>query len=212
MKILLDPGHGAYDIHKGYTTPGKRSPRGAKGIIYEGMSNRAFAFNVAYMLTLEDIDVEVINASTNDVPVEQRAMQVNKIIGTNKASEYLLISVHSNAAPTSPVNTFTNATGLEIYTATTASARTTSIATKMAQSLKASLPEIVWRNGLAGSLVKQQNFTIIKKTRCPAVLLEILFMNGTQDYTLLASPQWRAQFESAFVKAIKDCAELGSNT
>ena len=202
MKILIDPGHGGMSVENGYTTPGKRSPKGNDGVIYEGISNRAFAYNICYRLSLLGIKAEVLNADTKDVPLTQRVKRINDMV-SSAPKDYLLVSIHSNAAPTPSSNSpFVSATGIEIYTSANAPAYTVGIAHKIAKSLITDLPTVVWRYGNNWALHKEQNFEIIKRTRCPAVLLEVLFMNGVSDYGLLTSPEWRVKFESALVNAI----------
>lgn len=202
-KILIDPGHSGMSVEKGYTTPGKRSPKGNDGIIYEGASNRAFAFNLCYRLSLLGIPVEVVNADTRDISLSQRVINVNNIVSA-APSDYLLISVHSNAVANPPA--FVSATGMEIFTSVNAPENTTTIASTIATSLIADLPMVVWRRGDKNALFKRRNFNILL-TKCPAVLLEILFMDGVSDYGLLTSPEFRVKVETAIVKALAKIAK-----
>lgn len=198
MKILLDTGHGGIGL-SGYTTEGKRSPRGKNGVIFEGVSNRAFAYNIAYHLSLLGVSCEVVNAETNDVPLANRCKKINSLVATNP-SKHLLVSIHSNAAP-SPTNTFTTANGLEIYTHPKASELSVDCARHIGNCLIQSLPNLVWRYE-NWAINKTANFYILRHTICPAVLLEVLFMNGVQDYDLLTDPVYRVHIETAIVNAL----------
>lgn len=200
MKILIDVGHGGINTN-GYTTASKRSPHGFRGTIFEGVSNRAFAFNIAYRLSLLGVPVEVVNADTPDIALHTRCQRINKIVGSDPKG-HLLISLHSNAAPTPTGGVFTNATGMEIFAHTNAKPDTIEIAEHIAKSLIADLPDVVWRYGGNGIFHKTANFQILRKTVCPAVLLEVLFMNGIQDYERLTNPDYRVKLETAIVSAL----------
>ena len=200
MKILLDVGHGGIRT-SGYTTAGKRSPNGFRGTIFEGVSNRAFAFNIAYRLSLAGVQVEVINANNEDEALPTRRNRIKAITTINPKS-FLLVSIHSNAAPTPTDSQFTNATGMEIYTHTNAKPDTVEIAEHIGKSLIADLPEVVWRHGNNNAINKTANFYILNRIACPAVLLEVLFMNGVQDYDRLTDPDYRLRLETAIVNAL----------
>lgn len=199
MRILLDTGHGGMGL-KGYTTDGKQSPAGAKGVIYEGVSNRAFAYNIAYRLSLLDVSCEVVNSDTKDIYLWQRCDKINALV-SNSPKDHLLVSIHSNAAP-APISEFTAATGLEIYTHTDASPESIFCAEHIGKSLIKDLPNLVWRYGKFGAIHKTANFYILRRTICPAVLLEVLFMNGVQDYQLLTDPVYRVHLETAIVNSL----------
>lgn len=189
LKFLIDAGHGGTLIDKGYVTPGKRSPHGARGVIYEGVSNRAFAYDLAYRLALAGRDVEVISDSTADTALSTRVKRVNDKPGP--PSQYLLISIHSNAHR----GEFGPHGGSEIWTSV-GETRSDEYADKIAEALKVSYPDIRWRHSSCGRLSKEHNFTMVRATNCPAVLLEILFMDGRDDYDRLTDPDWRSGFIS----------------
>jgi N-acetylmuramoyl-L-alanine amidase len=187
MKILIDAGHGGYDIHAGYVTPGKRSHAGEKGTIFEGVSNRAFAHDLCYQLTLRGVDAEVLSPPTVDTPLAARVREINAKVNDDP-SKYLLLSIHSNAL----AGVEGDHGGFEMFT-TEGETLSDQYAHKIGSYLAPRYPTIPWRRGLKGKYDKEKDWYIIKYTRCPAILLELLFMDGRQDYEKLTNPQWRTQ-------------------
>lgn len=195
--FLIDPGHGGTDIPNGYRTPGKRSPLGQRGVLFEGMSNRAFAHDIALYLSLAGRKVEIVADETQDTPLRQRVQRVAAICG-NRPNDYLLLSIHSNALR----GEWGNHGGMEIWTSV-GETKSDVYAKAIAQDLKAAFhPDTPWRMGVAGQYDKEHNFTMIASTPCPAVLLEVLFMDGIRDYERLTDPNWRMTFTQVLVSSL----------
>lgn len=197
LKFLIDAGHGGTTIEKGYVTPGKRSPAGKHGIIYEGVSNRAFAYDLAYRLSLAGRQVEVISDGTQDTSLSTRVRRANGMPGS--AKDYLLISIHSNAH----LGTFGQHGGFEIFTSV-GETQSDVYAEAIGEKLKAAYPDLRWRHGHAGKLTKEHNWTVIKGTSCPAILMEIGFMDGIGDYYRLTNHEWRNGFNTTLTQILLD--------
>lgn len=196
--FILDAGHGGTTISNGYVTPGKRSPEASRGQIFEGMSNRAFVNDLAYQLTLQGRKVQIVSESWHDSGLSFRAKLATQAAKSDP--NCIFISLHSNAASSK----FSNVTGLEIWT-TVGETISDPIAEKIAKGLQSSYSDIKWRRHQPKEEDKEKNWTVIYETEkgnIPAVLLEVLFMDGNHDYIKLTDPIWRATFIMELTKVL----------
>ena len=171
MKVLIDNGHGE-------NTKGKRSPDGK-------LREYAWTREIADMLVLElgkmGIDAERVVKETIDVPLSERCRRVNEICGRLGTSNVILISIHCNAA----------GSGIDWMQARGWSAYTSKGSTKadvLASCLYASAAECF----PAGIKIRsdwsdkdpdwEENFYILQKTKCPAVLTENFFQDTVRVF------------------------------
>lgn len=175
--ILLDNGHGS-------DTPGKESPVWSDGRqVLEWEYARRLVSAISSKLTNAGIPVRIITPETTDTPLYIRVNRVNQIARSIGPESCLLISVHLNAAR--ETNT---GSGWEIHTSpgTTASDIYADIFWDAAN--KEIGPLARMRGDYSdGDRDWDSNFYILKKTICPAVLTENLFMNSEQDCRVLLS-------------------------
>lgn len=179
-KILIEAGHGI-------GTKGKRSPDGK---LLEWKWNMDTANRVAVLLEEMGYDVELIKPEVNDTPLWERVARVNQY-GRNS----ILVSIHCNAAGDG--SKWMNARGWSIWTT---KGKTESDA--IAQSIWESAKEM-WGSGrvrkemVDGDADYESNFYILRKTVCPAVLVENFFMDNKKDCAYLLDSQ-----------SNKECAEV----
>lgn len=186
MKVLIDNGHGE-------NTKGKRSPDGK-------LREYAWTREIADMLVLElgkmGIDAERVVKQTIDVPLSERCRRVNEICGRLGTSNVILISIHCNAA----------GSGIDWMQARGWSAYTSKGSTKadvLASCLYASAAECF----PAGIKIRsdwsdkdpdwEENFYILQKTKCPAVLTENFFQDNKEDVEFLLSADGKARIVKA---------------
>lgn len=183
--VLLDSGHGN-------NTPGKRSP---DGIFREYAWTRKVVEEVAKELRPISRVIRVVTEE-EDVPLKERVKRVNKYCGPK--DKVILISVHVNAAGNG--DKWFNARG---WSAWTSVGHTES--DKVADYLYEAATEKFLPKGLSirqqlfpdGDPDYEENFYILKHTKCPAVLIENFFMDNKEDYTYLLTED-----------SIKDCAQV----
>lgn len=163
MKILIDNGHGE-------NTLGKRSP---DGTLREYLYAREIADAIVRELVKRGYDAERIVRENVDVALTERTRRVNEYCGKLGASNVILISVHCNAAGDG--TEWMKARGWSAYTS---KGRTK--ADKLADCLY-SIAESVFvgqriRKDMSdGDPDWEENFYILQKTKCPAVLTENFF-------------------------------------
>lgn len=190
MKILLDNGHGQ-------ETAGKRSPDGS---FREYAWAREIARRIETELHNRGFDVQRIVTEENDVPLSERSRRVNEICGRYGKENVILVSVHVNAAKDGQ---WANARGWSAYTS-----KGETKSDKLANCLYFAAAEALplgtkFRKDLSdGDADWEENFWILRKTSCPAVLTENLFMDNREDLAVLNSDEGKAAIVQLHVEGI----------
>ena len=175
MKILIDNGHG-------HNTPGKRSPDGK---FREYAYNREIAKRIVADLIDRGHDAELIVPEDNDISLEERVRRVNNICLASDPLCVILVSVHVNAAGNG--SKWTNATGWSVYTC-----KGQTVSDKLAECLcEAAIKNFPGRRIRTdysdGDSDWEENFYILRKSHCAAVLTENFFMDNKSDLEYLQS-------------------------
>ena len=175
MKILIDNGHGLM-------TAGKRSPNGQ---FREAFYNREIAKRVVADLVDRGYDAELLVPEDDDVSLEERVRRVNSVCFLLGKSNVMLVSIHVNAAGDG--SKWMNATGWSCYTC---KGRTASdkLAECLCESAIKNFPRRRIRTDMSdGDVDWEENFYILRKSLCPAVLTENFFMDNISDLAYLES-------------------------
>lgn len=189
MKILIDNGHGE-------NTPGKRSP---EGLLREYSYAREIAGSIVEELDARGYDAELLVPETKDVALEERVRRVNEWCGRLGADDVLMVSVHCNAAGNGG---WMNARGWSAYTS---KGRTKSdeLATLLYEAAERNFPGLRIRRDMSdGDPDWEENFYVLIKTRCPAVLTENFFMDNKEDVAYLLSAEGKSQIVKTHVEGI----------
>jgi N-acetylmuramoyl-L-alanine amidase len=176
MIVLLDNGHGGI-INGEYQTPGKRSPVWPDGSqLFEGEFNRAIVNRIIETLTKLNIPYINIVPELKDISLSTRVKRANSI----EENSAFYISVHSNAG---------GGSGFEVFTSH-GKTRSDEIATIFGDEYKKEFPSKRLRTDYSdGDLDKEANFSVIKKTRMPAVLTENFFMDNEEECKEILMPK-----------------------
>lgn len=195
MRILIDNGHGTRQF-----TAGKRAPDGS---LYEGEWTREVACIVCDLLQAEGYNASLLVPEKLDVPLSARVSRANMF---NK-NDTILVSIHVNAAGDD--GRWRNARGWRIFTTRGITEADT-------------LADYIWKAAKAefkspltvGSYSNQpfghdweNDFYIIKKSYCPAVLVENFFMDNKEDCEYLKTPRAKATCAEVVVAGIKSYLE-----
>lgn len=196
MKILLDNGHGE-------NTPGKRSPDGK---FREYLYAREIAEAVERELKLRGHDAERIVHENIDVPLAERARRVNEICGRYGTSNVVLISIHCNAAGDG--SNWTNATGWAVYT-TKGVTKSDKLSECLYNAASCHITgQKLRRDYSDGDSDWEENFYILRKTKCPAVLVENFFMDNKNDVSYLLSSEGKKSIINTIVDGVIQYIEL----
>ncbi|AYC30122.1 N-acetylmuramoyl-L-alanine amidase family protein [Paenisporosarcina cavernae] len=164
LKIALDAGHGAQ-------TPGKRTPDGR---MREFQFNEAVAVELKKRWMKKGWLVVFTHDKTKDVSLHERVELANRM------KVDLFVSIHANAFGSG----WNDANGIETFTCTHAQPTSRAIA----QAIQLSLSK---RTGRKNRGVKEADFTVLKRTFMPAVLVECGFMTNKEEAALLQSTAYR---------------------
>ena len=192
MLILIDNGHGL-------DTPGKRSPDGK---FLEYAYNREIATRIVADLTDRGYNAQLLVPETEDIPLTERVRRINAHCNTLGKSNVILISIHVNAAGNG--TKWLNATGWSCYTS---KGQTTSdrIAECFYEAAKKNFPDRRIRTDYSDNDPDwEENFYILRKSLCPAVLTENFFMDNPQDLEYLQSRAGKQAIIDTHVEAITE--------
>ena len=204
MKILIDNGHGIQ-------TKGKRSPDGK---LLEYAYTRELARQIVTTLKARGYDSELLVPEDDDIPLSERVRRVNEICLTYEPScpaptghpDVILISLHINAAGDG--TKWMNATGWSCYTCKgqTESDRLADCLYKAAEQI---LKNQVIRTDYArdGDPDWEENFYILRKTPCVAVLSENYFMDNKSDLEYLQNQTGKQAIIDTHVEGIEEWIE-----
>lgn len=190
MKVLIDPGHGI-------DTPGKRSP---DGLFLEYLWNRQVADLLLERLVAMGIDASLVVTETNDVTLRNRVNRVNTICNKVGASNVLLVSIHANAAGNG--SSWMNAKGWSCYTSK-GKTKSDQVAECLYDAFEEEFPDRKIRKDLSdGDKDWEENFYVLEKSRCPAVLLENFFYDNKEECAWMLHAETKRRIASAAAQGI----------
>lgn len=188
-EVILDNGHGK-------ETAGKRSPIWYDGRqLFEWEFNRDIVQRICLLLEQDNIRFEKLVPEDIDVSLKERCRRANAI-HDRTGGVCFLISVHGNAG---------GGSGWECYT-TPGNTKADEIATALCRSFEAEFGgEYRMRfDNSDGDPDKEQDFYILRNTKCPAVLTENFFMDNPIDCKLMLSDDGRQRIAEAHYWAIRN--------
>ncbi len=186
--IILDFGHGGLDKSGKYTTQGKMHKFNSKEIAYEGVINREIGGLVQAYLRSSQPELNIITTvgadDSRDLSLSYRVRVANQF----NPNQTIFISIHSNAFNG-------KAKGFEIYT-TRGITKSDSLAEHIANEIEPFYRKLNLRlryDFSDNDKDKEKDFYVLRKTRCPAVLLECLFFDNYDEYKLLINPEFQKE-------------------
>ena len=146
-----------------------------------------------------DISCVKLVPEKTDTPLSERVRRANGIAAMNFISQVLLVSVHVNAAPMPG-----SASGWEIHTSPgqTKSDEYTQYFWDAASRLIGGMFPIRgdWEDGEGD---RDSDLYLLKRTDCPAVLTENLFMDNSDDCRFLLSEKGFSKIVDTHTEAIR---------
>ena len=190
MKILIDPGHGI-------NTPGKKSP---DGLFREYLWNRQVADLILEGLVSAGVDASLVVTETNDVTLRNRVNRVNTICNRVGASNVLLVSIHANAAGNG--SAWMNARGWSCYTSK-GKTKSDQVAECLYDAFEEEFQDRKIRKDMSdGDRDWEENFYVLQKSKCPAVLLENFFYDNREECAWMLQEETKRRIASAAVNGI----------
>ena len=175
MKILIDNGHGL-------DTPGKRSP---DGTLIEAIYTRQLAKRIVVDLQDRGYDAELLVPEDDDISLAERVRRVNTACFLLGKQNVLLISIHVNAAGNG--TKWLNATGWSVFTCK-GQTESDRLAECLCEAAIKNFPGRRIRTDFSdGDMDWEENFYLLRKSLCVAVLTENFFMDNHSDLEYLQS-------------------------
>ena len=172
--LIIDAGHGGESLGI-YTTAGKRSPEPPPKGIYEGVFNRVFA-----QVLVEEAEkkgfktVNLVGNSVINIRLKDR-VDTEKMFYNDKT---LFISIHVNAIGPRWQD---KAAGMRVLYKSAEGKR---VAQAIQKSVRCSSKRI---GGWSVLSRERNNLYVLRKTKSPAVLIELGFMDNMSDLNYLIS-------------------------
>lgn len=190
MIFLIDNGHGK-------ETPGKRSP---DGLFREYAYTREIAAKIVDELRWRGYNAIAIVPEENDVALTERVRRVNGYCDKLGSANVVLVSVHCNAAGDG--SEWKTARGWSAYT---------SVGETKADKLATMMYEEAEKNFVGHRIRKdfsdgdpdwEENFYVLRKTKCPAVLTENFFQDNKEDVEYLNSEEGKRAIIKTHIDAL----------
>lgn len=194
---IIDAGHGG--IKDGVYTTGNNKMYTFKdvagftppnNVIYEGVINRKIGAMLIDLLKQNGIPHYNLTVNTvDDVPLSDRVARANDLYRKNK--NYYYLSIHSNAfvreGDKLTEGKGSTAHGFEIFTSP-GQTKSDDLAKIAAKWYMKDFPDFAFRKDLEdGDEIKEARFYVLRKTSCPAFLVENLFFTNPKEAKFLLS-------------------------
>jgi len=194
---LLDPGHGGIDSDGNYTTGKKKMFDHGDFKIYEGNTNRIITMILIKMLNQANIRRMVIPDWIEDTPLKTRVDLADEYYNNDRSCIFL--SIHSNAG---------GGHGNEIFTSI-GQTKSDKVAQIFCEMYKKMLPDMRFRSDAAdGDDDKEAPFYVLRKTDCPALLVENGFFDNRKEAEFLLSTKGQIAYAEVLFESIKKVEEL----
>lgn len=179
--LLIDNGHGS-------NTPGKRSPllEDGRSRLFEWEFTRRVAQRIVELAPQYDIKPVILVPEDDDVALSARATRANNYIRNHPGEKCVLVSIHGNAAGNG--SSWMSARGWEAWT-TVGKTNSDKLAECLYNAARKFFPsDTKFRTDKSdGDQDKENNFTVIYKAACPAVLTENFFYDNQDDCRYMLS-------------------------
>ena len=193
--VIIDAGHGP-------ETPGKRSPIWSDGKqLLEYEMNRKIALIYFQLLEAEGVKTKFVFDMNKDTSLSTRVRRADKIYEEHPDS--FLVSIHCNAG---------GGTGWECFTSK-GNTESDSIASYFCYEAEKTWPNKQMRFDWSdGDPDKEEDFYVLTRTKCPAVLTENFFMDNEEDCRYLLHPESVIDIAEMHFRATMDyIKEYGNN-
>lgn len=171
--IVIDAGHGGQDF--GAQIGGELEKK-----IVESIAKKINSLNEK-----SEIEIVLLREGDRFIKISERVSEINKI------NPNLLISLHVNISKNTKKN------GVNAYVS-----RQNDFYDQSKQSAE-NLVEKISNKNLAKGEVKDASFSVIKNSKCPALLLEVGYLSNQNDKTYITSENGQNEIAGQILEFIK---------
>jgi N-acetylmuramoyl-L-alanine amidase len=199
---LLDAGHGGILNGKYTTAPAKMHTFPNEDVrqgftIYEGVINRQITDRIADKLDKLGIDYRYLHDPEEDTSLANRVIRADAAYKKDRRA--ILVSIHSNAG---------GGTGFEVFTSP-GQTKSDKIANIFCSAYERHFDNKPLRCDKSdGDADKEADFYMLRKSDCPAVLVENLFFDNRIEAEFLRLPAGQEAIANCIVDGIKSCETL----
>ena len=192
--FLLDAGHGGM-VNGHYTTAPRKMFKFSDGtVIYEGVVNRQIINKLVVLLQRAGIDYSLIHDEGDDLSLPVRVSRADNAF--RKDPRCIFLSIHSNAG---------GGSGFEIFTSK-GQTKSDKIAQIFCDVYRKNFPDFIMRiDAKDGDDDKEEDFYVLRKTDCPALLVENLFFDNHREALYLLSEKGQQQIAECLLECIQVC-------
>ena len=146
------------------------------------------------------IDASLVVTETNDISLSTRVQRVNKVCSKVGASNVILLSIHSNAAGDG--SKWMSAQGWSCYTSK-GETKSDEIAECLYNAFETEFADRKIRKDMSdGDRDWEENFYVLRKSKCHAVLLENFFYDNRDECAWLLKNETKERIADSIVKGI----------
>jgi len=190
--VILDFGHGGLDANGNYTTSPNKMHTFPDGVVaYEGVLNRQIGGHI-YTCLRSHTDLNVVCTVKEDDPRDLSLGYRVRVANSFDPKSTIFVSVHCNASPNH------NAQGKEIFT-TKGFTQSDVLAEHIADAAESALGRFNMKlryDFSDGDKDKEADFYVLRKTKCPAVLIECGFFDFRPEFDKLSDPLFQGDYGS----------------
>lgn len=186
-KVFIDPGHGGRDS----------GAVGASEQTYEKNNTLSTSFKLKSLL--EAYGLEVMMSRTDDTYVEL----IDRANMANNWNADIFISVHNNSAD--PVRNADGSIKYYPYGIETFSYSTTGEGANLAGKVQSRL---IADTGFANRGTKTANFSVLRNTNMPAILVELGFISNPNEEKLIGSDSFQSLLAKSISSGVRDYYNL----
>ncbi len=194
---IFDPGHGGL-VNGKYQTAGKRSPKFPDGrVLFEGVNNRDNVERIMSKFRANGLDcVDIVNSDL-DISLGERVRKANSLAKDRKC---IYISIHSDAAGDGV--RWHSASGISVWTSK-GETKSDIFASIVIDELQSKfLQSIKWRTNMTdGDEDWEENFYVLRETRCPAILCELGFHTNEAETKRMMTTEFKDKVVNALLAA-----------
>lgn len=202
--FLLDAGHGGVNEDGIYVTAPNFDPKkpdtwyksyyhNEEVRIYEGEYNRLIRDELNKLIN-EDSGMQwfILNRGYEDMSLTKRCNIANEL--QSRHNNCVFVSIHGNGG---------GGKGIEGYTSP-GQTKSDPICTVFLEEATKEFPEYKLRTDPSdGDLDKEAKFTVLTKTKCPAILMEWFFMDTLKDCKFMITEECHKRVARAMYNAMK---------
>jgi N-acetylmuramoyl-L-alanine amidase len=208
-KWLIDEGHGGINPSDGsYMTPIEKSKqyKFKDGFqVYEGLTNRLIGKKLKELLSKESIEYISTNDPIFDTSLEERVRIADSLFKEDRRC--IFVSIHSDKITSDIEGEGNKVSKCSIWTSK-GQTKSDKVADIFITTYEKHFPGQVRKDMSDGDSDMEADYAVLRKTDCPAILVENFFYDNRKDSEFLMSKEGQEKIAEALFESIRNCEKL----